>query len=98
EILEHVDATMDAQAAQKPMTLSELTDWINQKRTVAFWLEQVYRQMGKQEQIQSQSTLAAKWSAQARELRSLRDRANAAPPDGEARSRLEQIARTGRFE
>lgn len=98
EILEHVSEVVEARAAQGPISFAELPDWVEKRRAVAFWLAQIYQQMGKKEQAKAQTSLAAKWSARASELRRLQDRANATPPDKEARARLDQIARTGRLD
>ena len=96
-ILEHVAETMDTHAVQ-PMQFITLKDWAETRRTVAFWLEQIYAQTGQTAKSRSQSSVAAIWSARSAELRSLNDRNNASPPDMKARSRLEQIVRTGRFD
>jgi len=77
------------------MSLREMEDWLKQRRAAAFWLAQVYRRMGRMGDSRTAYAEVARWGEQARELKTLRDRASADPPDMMARARLQAIAQYG---
>lgn len=83
------------QRAAGRMSPPEIEDWLKMRRAAAYWTAQVYRRTGKADQSSQALTESALWSERSRELKTLRDRAGAVPPDMEARARLDAIARIG---
>src|SRR5207237_3168466 len=88
---ERVAAILDrSEVPRGHVELQVLDAWIQQRRAAAFWLAQVYRDLGRDADARAASATASLWGARAHELRALNDRANAAtPPDLAARRRLE---------
>jgi len=92
-MLKHAGRLLDMQRARGALPASRLEEWLRQRRAAAFWRAQVYRRMGRAEESRAATAEADRWSAQGQELRMLRDRAAASPPDLKARARLLEILR-----
>ncbi len=93
-MLEHAVRILE-QAPRGPMPIARMTRWVEERRIVAFALSQAYSRLGKRAESRNHAAAATKWSRRASELRSLKNRASAQPPDSAAGERLATIQSRG---
>jgi len=93
----HLAARRALEAAPPPpgAHVDALARWVERRRTVAFCLAGIHQRRGRVAESRREAAEAARWSARASELRRIRNRAFALPPDPAAQARLQQAARLG---
>jgi tetratricopeptide (TPR) repeat protein len=84
-----------AQVPRGPMSIPQITQWVEERRTAAFALAQAYSRLGRHAESRTINEEAALWSRRASELRALKNRYSAVPPDPLAHQRLSLLASRG---
>ena len=82
-------------APSGPMPMPQITQWIEERRTATFALGQAAARAEHAADFRRYSQEMTLWSRRASELRALKNRAAADPPDEQARQRLVLIASRG---
>ena len=86
---------LEQQPVHGPVPIQALEEWLKQRRAAAFWLAQAAQRLGRAADVRARQAEAARLSEAAAELRRLKDRAGAVPPDPAARARLAHIEHRG---
>jgi hypothetical protein len=77
------------------MPIPNITQWIEERRACAFALARTHELLGDRVQSKMYAAEAADYSRRASELRAIKNRASASPPDLQARERLSRIQAAG---
>jgi tetratricopeptide (TPR) repeat protein len=94
-MLETAVSLLNLRSRAAGMSVPDLEGWIEDRSTAAFRLSHVYARMGKTAEAKAAVADTSKWSARSAELRRIKNRAFANPPDSEAQAKLTRIASQG---